>query len=130
MKKAVPPIDGSAPERQYKDEELVQIAKDLLEGRIFTDRNLEPGDARMLGSIFLPLALMDEAQAKKMMADRVSMVFEYLNKAGPRGINGYPFFTSCRVMNCSDFEKFAEIYNKAVAIQKEADEKMRSIIKY
>jgi hypothetical protein len=34
----------------------------------------------------------------------VGIVYEYYDKAGPRGINGYPMFTSCRILHREDWD--------------------------
>jgi hypothetical protein len=42
----------------------------------------------------------------------IGMLYEYNDKAGPRGINGYPMFTSCNIVSKADTKKFLEVYKK------------------
>ena len=49
------------------------------------------------------------------------MVYEYLDKAGPTGINGKPTFFSCRLLNKKDTEKMFTYYEQYKKIREEAD---------
>lgn len=42
----------------------------------------------------------------------IGMLFEDNSKAGPRGINGYPMFMSCKILSCDDANKFLDLYKK------------------
>jgi len=42
----------------------------------------------------------------------IGMIYEYYDKAGPRGINGKPIFSSCQLMSKGDADKFVEIYKE------------------
>lgn len=79
----------------HSEEELKQIAKDIVDRKVFTDRDLRnpalEGD--MLGMIFMPVLLMPNPGA--FVAD-AGLLFEYWDQAGPRSINGYPIFFSVR----------------------------------
>lgn len=72
----------------------------------------------LLPMIFMPLALMDEKMLKKLDKDGVAVFFEEYSKAGPRSINGYPCFFSCRYMTFTDYEKVREV---AQALQSAMD---------
>jgi hypothetical protein len=39
-----------------------------------------------------------------------AMVYEYMDKAGTMGFNGYPMFMSCHIMNKEDARYFHEQY--------------------
>lgn len=90
--------------------DLKQIAIDLYDGKIFCDAMISEHDgSRMIGAIFLPLmlgAITSEEDAKD-----IGMVYEYLSEAGPRSINGYPIFFSCKFLRKNEMEKFHEYYN-------------------
>lgn len=74
------------------EEELKQIAIDLVEGKIFSILNLRsPNDVTM---VFLPIALGAFNECTKEQIEDIGLIYEYLDKAGPRAINGYPSFMS------------------------------------
>jgi len=52
----------------------------------------------------------------------VGMLYESYDKALPKGVNGYPIFTSCGFLSKTDATRFLEIYNKYGKIRKELDE--------
>lgn len=91
------------------DQELRQIALDLADGKIFCNRHVPPNDSRMLLSIFMILSLMENAN--QWVRD-AGLIYEYLSEAGPRSINGYPMFMSCRKLNIEDTKKMFEYYNE------------------
>lgn len=87
------------------DSELRQIARDYVERRIFTDRNC-PGD--LLTSVFMVAALGGLAEQIQFLKDnpesdaRLGLIYEYLEDAGPRSVNGYPMFMSLKILNAKD----------------------------
>lgn len=96
--------------RKISDEMLFQIAQDIHSGKIFTDRQIQ--DKNMFSMVFPVMTMMDDKARKEMANDPPSMVFEYYDKALPRGVNGYPMFMSCQLVNTADMKKLMEIYNK------------------
>jgi hypothetical protein len=46
------------------------------------------------------------------------IIYEYTSKAGPRGINGYPMFTSCQKLNKGDTEIMLRYYNELIEQKK------------
>jgi hypothetical protein len=107
-------LRGTRPKRATKsDEELKQIAKDLWAGKIFSDRNIPFfGNSNILFSVFMPLLFMDKKAIKSLQREKVNFIYEYLDKAGPRAINGMPMFMSCRVLVEPETKKMFEYYNK------------------
>lgn len=95
-------------------EELKTIAADLAAGRIFADRHLGEEDWHLFPSVFMPFAFMDQAQRQAFVEAKPGMVFEYLDKAGPRSINGYPAFFSMQVLS---EEQTAEVFRLMAAIR-------------
>jgi hypothetical protein len=41
--------------------------------------------------------------------DSVGMIYENMSEAGPRSINGYPMFMSCKLLNKTDTETVIKI---------------------
>ena len=101
------------------DDELKKLAQDAHDGLVFTDRHLPKGDSHQFLATFMVLALMDPEKLNEV-AGEIGMVYEYLDKAGPRSVNGYPSFFSCNFLNKSDTEKFLEyvrpLQEKATAV--------------
>ena len=94
------------------DEELKQIAKDMLADKIFTNAHIREGDEHLLATIFMPFVFMDEKQRDELEAKGVKVLFEYLSEAGPRAINGYPMFMTCKYMTGEEWDKVYEYYEK------------------
>jgi len=94
------------------DVELKQLAIDLAQGRIFTDRDIR--DPSMLGVVFMPLIFMDEKLVKELKAEPPGLVYEYLSAAGSRSINGMPCFFSCRMLSKADADKVYEMARRVV----------------
>jgi|EndMetStandDraft_8_1072994.scaffolds.fasta_scaffold750238_2 hypothetical protein len=92
------------------DEELKQVAQDLLDGRIFTDRHCK--DLYELRSSFLVIALMEPEAMKKMEEDKINFIYEYYDKAAPRSVNGRPIFFSCHCLTEAESKRMFEFYEQ------------------
>ena len=44
------------------------------------------------------------------------MIYEYIENAGPRAINGNPTFLSLRMISKDDTKKVLETYNKIIEV--------------
>jgi hypothetical protein len=77
------------------------------DGRIFTSNHIRPsyeGD-NIVSMVFMPLAF---GALKDMTEDairHIGLIWEYLDQAGPRSINGYPIFSSLRFMHKDDWAR-------------------------
>ena len=96
------------------DDELKGIAKDLWAGRIFSDRHINSlkDDPNVLGMVFMPMVFISNETRKKLSNLKVSFIYEYLDKASPRSINGMPVFFSCRTLTELETKKMFEYYEK------------------
>jgi hypothetical protein len=92
------------------DEEIKKLAEDMYKGFVFTDRHLNSVDE--LSMVFLPLALAGKELIGELQKMPTGMIYEYIDKAGPMGVNGMPMFTSFRVVSMEDTKKIFEYYNK------------------
>lgn len=92
------------------DDELKQVAKDLVDGKIFTDRHCK--SLEELRSSFLIIALMDEHAIKGMEADKINFIYEYYDKAAPRSVNGRPIFLSCHCLDETESKRMFEFYEQ------------------
>lgn len=82
-------------------EELKQIAKDIHEGKIFTQYHMTPDQwGSMLPHVFLPIAF--GALQELLKQAPVGMLYEYYEKSLPRGHNGFPIFQSFQYLGVED----------------------------
>jgi len=88
------------------DDELRQLAVDIVSGLVFTSAHIREEDLNnLLGMVFMPILFMDEHSRKELVANEIHTIYEYYSEAGPRAINGKPIFMSCRMLNRTDSQK-------------------------
>lgn len=107
--------------RQKTDDEIKELVLDVFNGNVFADFMI-PNEAGPSGvaMVFMPLALMEEEDGKKLMEeDEASMIYEYMDKAGPRSVNGMPGFFSFKFLNRADHDYFADQMEKYIKLQNE-----------
>jgi hypothetical protein len=97
---------------KIKDEELKQLAKDCVNGKIFSTDHIPKEDRSKVLSIFAPIGLMDDAQYTEFSRKKPEFIYEYLDKASPTSINGYPIFFSFRYLNKKEYDIFFDYYRK------------------
>jgi len=88
------------------DEELKQIALDLSDGRIFSDRQVD--DVKCLGMIFMPIMF----GAFHGRGDKAFFLYEYMSAAFPMCINGMPMFPSVRYLDKEETERMFFFYKE------------------
>src|SRR3972149_4177761 len=74
--------------RPMSDQEVRQLAEDMFKGLIFTDRNVQIKED--IPKVFVPLMLMGKEFINELQEIPVGMIYEYMDKAGPRSINAMP----------------------------------------
>lgn len=84
-----------------KPEELEALAWDIASGRVYTDRDCPPN---LIPNVFMPLMFIED----KSFFDDLGFIYEYMDQAGPRSINGCPMFASMRCLNKADLKVLAE----------------------
>lgn len=98
---------GEAP-IHMEQEELRTFVRDWMDRRIFSHLHIEnPKDVR---SCFMILALTPPMP--KDYIEKVGLIYEYLDKAGPRSINGMPNFLSMRLMHKDDWSRALKVIEK------------------
>jgi len=104
------------------DEELRVLARDRVEGRIFTDQDCPK---ELITSCFMVAALGGLTEIVRYTKehpnspDRLGLVYEYMTEAGERGVNGYPMFMSLRVLNAADREKINVYIDEYISLQRQ-----------
>jgi hypothetical protein len=82
-----------------KEQELKQLAIDIMEGRVFGSWNVKDWE-HDLGCVFMVIPLMNEP-----LPEDTAHVYEYYDKAGPVSMNGMPTFFSMKILLKDDAEK-------------------------
>lgn len=95
------------PYDRRSDEDLKQLALDIVAGHVFTSNHMkvEEIDAGLMRCVFMPLVFLDEEGHKEMADAQICFLYEYYSKAGPRGVNGYPTFFSMSVLDREDADR-------------------------
>lgn len=105
------------------EEELRKLAQEIVEGKVFTDRDVRQGDHDILPVIFIPLSLMPNVHAWGADA---GLVYEYWDQAGPRSINGYPIFFSVRKVIKKDMPALEHYVKTFWEMKKEIEAKFHN----
>ena len=82
--------------------EIETLAWDCVGGRVFGSWACEPD---MLTMCFMILAFMDQENRKQLITNKIAHLYEYMDKASPRSINGYPCFLSANYIDEDDWAK-------------------------
>lgn len=102
------------------DKYLRRLAMDIEEGKIFTSDHIREYDAQLLPSIFMPLFFSGrDFHFWMLKKNKIMLIYEYLSKAGPRSINGYPIFFSMQMLNLEDYKKLNRFRAKILAFKEE-----------
>jgi HEPN domain-containing protein len=96
------------------DKEVKQLAEDIYKGVVFTDRHIRIKEE--LPSVFMALVFMKEEQTEELRKNPPGMIYEYMEKAGPRAVNGNPTFLSFRMISKDDAKKVLETHNKILEV--------------
>lgn len=91
------------------DADLKKIAVDLFEGKIYTDRHIPEGES--LAMVFMPIALGAFQNTTEEEIKNIGLIYEYLDQAGPRSINGMPNFFSFKMLTRSETESVITHYD-------------------
>lgn len=99
--------------------DMKTLAKDIATGKVFMDIFLKEQEVGKIGHlIFMPMMFMDWSDWTDEDKAQFGAVYEYFDKAGPRSINGYPIFFSCRFIHRDDLRV---VWRMAQKIQKTLD---------
>ena len=60
-----------------------------------------------------------ETPQREEFINNCGMLYEYYSEAAPRGVNGMPFFYSCKIVSIEDTKKFNDMYNEYVKVREE-----------
>ena len=82
------------------DAELETLAWDIIGGKVFGSWDIKNPD--MLRMSFMVLAFMEATHMDEIKQNDIAHVYEYMDKAGPRSVNGMPCFFSASYLNKAD----------------------------
>lgn len=95
------------------DEDLKRIASDLAHGKIFTTQHQYLIDhPDNISTVFMPLSFMKPEDSKEFWEKRPGMLFEALENANSRSVDGLPIFFSMQVLNEADAKKVFDYYQE------------------
>lgn len=101
------------------EEELREFVIDFLAGRIFTSAHMPPGERLEL--VFMPLIFGALAEWPREDWEDIGILYEYMDKASPRAINGMPSFFSFRMMHVDDWARCIKAIQREEQRQKEIE---------
>lgn len=107
------------------EKELRQLALDILEDKVFLDRMCHRPETD-IPLVFMPLGLMDGDEMDKFRAHDPALIYEYLEKAGPRSINGMPIFFSFQYLDKTELDQLIPIIKSMQTTR----EKMLEVIEH
>lgn len=99
------------------DQDLKNLARDIYEGRVYTDRHDDGEGFKAFYSVMLG------GLSGYGGLENVGMVYEYVDKAGPMSVNGRPRFFSHRFLNTEDVVKISKYYEEYAGIIAQFSEK-------
>ena len=92
------------------DDELKQLAVEIFDGKVFTDRHCNRSSD--ISMVFMPIILGAFSNMTEEERTDIGMIYEYLSEAGPRSCNGMPMFTSLRYLSKNDTDKMFAFYEE------------------
>lgn len=98
------------------NKELRQIAIDIYEGRIFTNRHCSGDEAK---HVFMVIGLGGFKDMTKEKIENIGLIYEYMSEQGPRSWNGKPMFMSCRTLTKAETEKMFKFFEEYKAMKQE-----------
>lgn len=107
-----------------RNDEIIKLAKDIKAGKVFGTWNLREHDAHLIPMIFMPVALSGAELMKEIREKEYSHIYEYVDQAGPRAINGFPCFWSCAFLNKNDWQSICRTLAKLDEIENRVNDEL------
>ncbi len=92
------------------DEQIKEIAQKLQAGHIYTSEHIKQGDE--VGLVFMAFALSGPDHADWMQENEIAVLYQDLDKAAPRSINGMPCFFSHQLLTLAEWKRVQETAQK------------------
>jgi hypothetical protein len=104
------------------EDQIKELVTGLVKDQVFTWQHLPADDPHLLPMVFMVLGL---GGLGDIDPDSIGTVYEYLDKAGPQGINGYPIFLSCKLVHKDDWKTVLE---RAIKVEKAIEKAMTGAV--
>ncbi len=92
------------------EEQIQEFVRDLVSGRIMTSHFVLKEAPDLIEMVFAPIMF---GAMEQFDLETVSCLYERIEKAGPRGVHGFPMFLSMQVCHVDDWKIIAERAEKA-----------------
>lgn len=102
-------------------EELRTTAIDLVSGMAFASWQIKEYDVNLLPVIFLPFAMLSSLQIKEIERDEIVHFIGHMSDSVHHSINGYPCFSSMRVINQADVVRLGKFIDAVSALEEHDD---------
>ena len=99
---------------RLSDTDLRKFVDDFVSNRIFTSAQLNEGNVNLLPMVFMPLGLGSLAHLQPDSLKQIGCVWEYIDRAGPRSINGLPTFISMNLLHIEDWKRAVPAIDKEI----------------
>jgi hypothetical protein len=96
--------------RSRTDAELEQLAQDVIADKVFTSMQVRRMEDMTM--VFMMLAFLEREDVEWLKSQDIYFFYEYMDKALPRSINGYPCFLSMQYLSREDYNKLAKRYDE------------------
>ena len=108
--------------KDLPEEQVNQLALDLVDDKIYTDRHVDNFD--LIPQIFLPIALGALANVREEDIKRIGFCYSRIENKNmaPRTVNGHPIFWSVAFVNQGDAKKIMDKAEKIREARKKAEE--------
>ena len=88
-----------------EEKELKQLAIEISENKVFGTFHIKDCTVDKTTMVFMPLLFMEDESKQELIDNEITHIYEYVEKAGPRSINGMPVFMSFRTISKTDWGK-------------------------
>ena len=120
------PETPSFEHHELPEDEINKLAQALLGGSVFTSQHLKHEDPNLWASevamVWLPIGLgmLEQPGVREAFVEHRYVFYEYLDKASPRSVNGYPCFFSVKLCPWEQWLTVVEKFQAAEKAIKEA----------
>ena len=97
------------------DEELKVLAVDIVDRKVFGSWMVPKDQPSLIASIFIPLSI----GAASKLPGNVDSLYEYLHRAMPISVNGYPAFFTFRFLTVEDRERLVPMIERYKSMKQE-----------
>jgi hypothetical protein len=95
------------PPARMTPEAVAQLAMDLADGKLWTDRHAQGNGIEAFKIVFM----LGRSAPPKEIVNTWGMLYEYLDKAGEYSVNGIPQFFSVQFMHIDDHPLLVKAYD-------------------